>query len=243
MIEIRIDKFLSSQLNISRNDAKKLIKTALVTVKGIQVKKSDFLFNPDVDDVCVNHEKIEYKKNVYIMLNKPQGVVSAVEDNVQTTVVDILPDSLKRKGLFPAGRLDKDTVGFVLLTDDGEFAHNILSPAHHVPKTYLVEVENALSSAQLEKFTSGMKIGEENFKPAKISLTDEKSENENYIYKITITEGRYHQIKRMFAAVSNPVINLKRIAIGSLPLDESLLPGQARELTKEELSSISRIIV
>lgn len=238
MTEIRIDKFLSSQLNISRSDAKKLIKTAIVTINGKQIKKSDFSFNPNIDEVCVNREKIEYKKYIYIMLNKPQGVVSAVEDNVQTTVVDILPEALKRKGLFPAGRLDKDTVGFVLITDDGEFAHNILSPAHHVPKTYLVEVDNVLSSAQLEKFTSGMKIGEEIFKPAKISLTDEKSENGNYIYKITITEGRYHQIKRMFSAVSNPVIKLKRIAIGGLPLDESLLPGQARELTKEELNSI-----
>lgn len=238
MPEIRLDKFVASQLNISRSDAKKLIRKGEVILNGKAVSKSDSVVKTEVDTVSVCGKEITYKQYVYIMLNKPQGVVSAARDASDTTVVDILPENLKRKGLFPAGRLDKDTVGFVLITDNGEFAHDILSPSHHVPKTYLVEVERMLDEDEIKRFLSGMCIGTEQFKPAQLQLTEEKSEKGNFIYEIKISEGRYHQIKRMFAAVSNPVISLKRTAIGGLKLDENLNPGEARELSASEIETI-----
>lgn len=238
MPEIRLDKFVASQLNISRSDAKKLIRKGEVLLNGKEASKGDSVVKTDSDTVFVYGKEIAYKQYIYIMLNKPQGVVSAASDVSDITVVDILPENLKRKGLFPAGRLDKDTVGFVLITDDGEFAHDILSPSHHVPKTYLVEVERELNKDEIERFLSGMCIGMEQFKPAQLQLTDKKSENGNYIYEIKISEGRYHQIKRMFAAVSNPVVSLKRTAIGELKLDENLKPGEARELSTLEVKTI-----
>lgn len=238
MPEIRMDKFVASQLNISRSDAKKLIRKGQVILNGKAVSKGDSVVKTEADTVSVCGKEITYKQYVYIMLNKPQGVVSAASDASDTTVVDILPENLKRKGLFPAGRLDKDTVGFVLITDNGEFAHDILSPSHHVPKTYLVEVERILNEDEIKRFLSGMCIGTEQFKPAQLQLTEEKSEKGNFIYEIKISEGRYHQIKRMFAAVSNPVISLKRTAIGGLKLDENLNPGEARELSASEIETI-----
>lgn len=234
---IRLDKFLSSQLNISRSDAKRLLKRNAVTINGVCEKSGDVSITATEDIVCVNGKQIVYNKFIYIMLNKPKGIVSASSDNKDTTVIDILPEELKRSGLFPAGRLDKDTTGFVLITDDGEFAHNILSPSHHVPKTYLVEVAHPLDDCQLMRFRDGMLIGEELFKPAQLRPLN-KLDNNNFLYEITIIEGRYHQIKRMFASAGAPVLELKRISIGGLPLDPSLAEGASRLITREELLSI-----
>ncbi len=234
---IRLDKFLSSQLNISRSDAKRLLKRNAVTVNGDCEKSGDVSVSAAEDIVCVNGKQVVYNKFVYIMLNKPKGIVSASSDNKDMTVIDILPEELKRSGLFPAGRLDKDTIGFVLITDDGEFAHNILSPSHHVPKTYLVEVAHLLDDSQLMRFREGMIIGEELFKPAKLKFS-QKLDNNNFLYEISIVEGRYHQIKRMFASAGAPVLELKRISIGGLVLDPTLPEGASRLITREELLSI-----
>ena len=234
-----MDKFLSSQLNISRTDAKKLLRQGGVLVNSIIAKKADAAINPQTDKVSVNGNVIEYKKHIYIMLNKPKGIVSATTDGRDKTVIDILPDKLKRSGLFPAGRLDKDTTGFTLITDDGEFAHNILSPSHHVKKTYIVEVGRKVTEDEMKRFIDGMMIGDELFKPAQLRFMSENADTGNFQYEIKIIEGRYHQIKRMFASVSNPVLELTRTAIGGLELDTGLNPGEAREITKKELDKIT----
>ncbi len=234
---IRLDKFISSQMNISRSDAKKLLKKNFVTVNGEVVSSSDRMINTCVDVVSAYGKTISYMRHLYIMLNKPKGVVSASTDNKDITVVDILPDELKRNGLFPAGRLDKDTTGFVLITDDGEFAHNILSPSHHVQKTYIVEIAERLSFESEKRFLDGMIIGEELFKPAELSFISDTPSG-RCIYEIKIIEGRYHQIKRMFASTGNPVLELKRVAIGGLQLDSSLAPGEARLISDDELKRI-----
>ena len=235
MAIMRLDKFLSSQLNISRTDAKKLLRQKGVQVNGACVVKGEFQLDAVKDTVSVNGNILEYKEYIYIMLNKPKGVVSATEDANDVTVVDILPDSLRRNGLFPAGRLDKNTTGFVLITDNGAFAHDILSPAHHVPKTYIVDVEREVTEDEFRLFADGMLIGEELFKPAKLRFIERNAENNAFRYEIIIVEGRYHQIKRMFGSTGNPVIELERIAIGKLALDRSLKPGEARELTESDI--------
>lgn len=235
MAILRLDKFLSSQLNISRTDAKKLLRQKGVTVNGKSVVKGEFQLQTDNDVVSVNGKAVEYKEYIYIMLNKPKGVVSATEDSDDVTVIDILPESLKRSGLFPAGRLDKNTTGFVLITDNGAFAHDILSPSHHVPKTYIVDVEREVSSDEFGLFEKGMLIGDELFKPAKLKFLGKNEVSNTFRYEIIIVEGRYHQIKRMFGSTGNPVVELERIAIGKLPLDRSLLPGEARELTESDI--------
>lgn len=235
--KIRLDKYLSSQLNISRSDSKKLLKKKCVTVNGEVVVSADMIIDAVKDCVAVYGKKIEYIRFFYIMLNKPKGVVSASTDSSEVTVIDILPDEMKRSGLFPAGRLDKDTTGFVLITDDGEFAHDILSPSHHVQKTYIAEIANKLSEEDEKRFSDGMKIGDEFFKPAELQFLS-KIDNGHFLYEIKIVEGRYHQIKRMFAAVSNPVLELSRKAIGRLELDSVLMPGEARFITEDELGRI-----
>ncbi len=235
MAILRLDKFLSSQLNISRTDAKKLLRQKGVKVNGNSVIKGEFQLDTENDTVTVNGKSVEYKEYIYIMLNKPKGVVSATEDSDDVTVIDILPDSLKRSGLFPAGRLDKNTTGFVLITDNGAFAHDILSPSHHVPKTYIVDVEREVTADEFRLFEDGMLIGDELFKPAKLRFLENNAVNNAFRYEIIIVEGRYHQIKRMFGSTGNPVIELERIAIGKLALDRSLQPGEARELTESDI--------
>ena len=234
---VRLDKFLSSQLNISRSDSKKLLKKKCVTVNGSVVVASDMSIDASSDVVAVHGEKIEYNRYYYIMLNKPKGVVSATNDINDVTVIDILPEEMKRNGLFPAGRLDKDTTGFVLITDNGGFAHDILSPSHHVKKTYYVDVTEMLSDDDIKRFLDGMMIGDELFKPAELRFL-QKADNGLFRYEIKIVEGRYHQIKRMFASVGHPVIELFRFAIGQLEIDSSLLPGEARFITADELKLI-----
>jgi 16S rRNA pseudouridine516 synthase len=183
----------------------------------------------------VNGEKFSYKKHIYIMMNKPDGIVSASRDPKEKTVIDIVPDRLKRPGLFPAGRLDKDTTGFVLITDDGEFAHNILSPRHHIDKTYLAETSEIINESYLSEMRNGMLLGDEQLLEAEIDLVC----NDNLpVYRIVLREGKYHQIKRMIASTNASLISLKRIKMGNLSLDNTLAPGECREITEEEFRLI-----
>ena len=233
---IRLDKFLSSQLAVSRTDAKKLIRQKRVAVNGQLALNADLQIDPACDAVFLNDKQITYRRFLYIMQNKPKGVVSASADG-NTTVVDILPEDLKRPGLFPAGRLDKDTTGFVLITDDGPFAHSLLSPAHHVEKTYVVTLEREVTACELAEITAGMQIGGERFRPARLRYLNPAEGG--FRYEIVLTEGRYHQIKRMFGAQKNAVCALERVKIGALSLDPSLAPGESRALTEEEIRLLS----
>ncbi len=232
----RIDKWLSAG-QYSRKEAKQLIKDRRVMLNGKPVTDAGQKVNADTDEVLLDGKPFSLKKYIYIMLNKPQGVVSASRSPNEKTVVDLVPEHLKRNGLFPAGRLDKDTTGFVLITDDGAFAHNILSPKHHVEKTYLVTVENPLTKDGKMRLEEGLEMRDgTRFLPAYVK----QSEEDPCVFEVKICEGKYHQIKRMFAAVGSPVAALKRTHIGKLALDETLQPGQARELTKEEFEQITK---
>ena len=231
---MRLDKLIASQGKYSRNDVKKLIRDGLVTVDGEKAATSDIQVNPETSEVVVDGTPLCYREHVYIMLNKPAGVVSATDDREHETVLDLVPDGLKRPGLFPAGRLDADTTGFVLITDDGDFAHKILSPKNHVEKTYIAELADPISEDDVEKLESGIVLKDEiRCLPAKIKVLEERK------IEIKICEGKYHQIKRMIAATGNRVLVLKRTKIGGLPLDIDLLPGNCREITQEELGVIT----
>ena len=232
----RIDKLIASQGLLSRNDVKTMIKRGEVSVNGVVIKDSSVKVSYE-DDIVVNGKPLKQTEFTYIMLNKPKGVVSASEDKRDKTVVDILPDELKRKNLFPAGRLDKDTTGFCLITDDGDFAHRILSPSRHVDKTYIATVDKKINFANARKaFKDGIVLADGTvLLSADLELL---SDDDNQSFKVVIKEGKYHQVKRMFASLGTTVTELKRISIGGLALDDNLEEGEARLLTAEELSKI-----
>lgn len=231
----RLDKIIASQGKHSRSDVKKLIKAGRVTVNGAVVKSSDIKCDAEKDEIAVDGAVINYKKHLYIMLNKPKGVISATEDTSQKTVLDLVPPELFRQGLFPAGRLDSDTTGFVLLTDDGDFAHRILSPKNHIMKTYHATLAHSLSDEDIIHFKEGLTLKDgTTCLEAHVRMLKGK---EN-VAEIKICEGKYHQVKRMFASLGNKVLELKRVQMGNLPLDEDLPEGKCRELTQEELGLI-----
>ncbi len=231
---MRIDKFISEQLVISRSDAKALLKRSEVTINGSVVKSADTKFDPEKDTVAVRGEKIVYRQFMYIMLNKPDGVVCATRDGLSSTVLELLPENFRRKGLFPAGRLDKDTEGFVFITDDGALAHKMLSPKNHVEKEYIVTLEKPAEEDYINIFASGMTIdGGEICLPAKLSLTDN-----SYVVRLVLHEGKYHQVKRMMEAVGNKVTHLKRVRMGGITLDPKLSAGECREITAQELERL-----
>ena len=231
---LRLDRYLSAQLNISRSDAKELIKKRLVTVNGTTAKLYDMKIVTGQDTVCAEGKEIIYRKYVYIMLNKPAGVVCAVRDELSPTVLELIPPELRRKGLFPAGRLDKDTEGFVFITDDGELAHKMLSPKSHVDKIYYAELDHEADESYIKSFEEGMTIdGDEKCLPAKIELLPDRKK----VY-ITLHEGKYHQVKRMIHALGNEVVFLKRMQIGGIPLDDSLPLGGCREIMHKEIEKI-----
>ncbi len=232
----RLDKLIASQGLLSRNDVKNMVKRGEVSVNGIVVKDSSLKVSYE-DDIKIKGESLSQTEYIYIMLNKPKGVVSASEDKRDKTVVDILPDELKRKNLFPAGRLDKDTTGFSLITDDGDFAHRILSPARHVDKTYIAAVSDKIDYEKAKKaFADGVVLGDGTvLLSAELELIDD---SDKQIFKVVIKEGKYHQIKRMFASLGTSVIELKRVAIGGLALDPGLQEGEARIITENELKLI-----
>lgn len=230
---MRLDKTIASQGEYSRKEVKNLLRKGLVQVNGITAKDPAMQVDPESAAIVVNGVPLQYQEHVYLMLNKPKGVVSATEDRNQKTVLDLVPEELFRPGLFPAGRLDGDTTGFILLTDDGAFAHRILSPKNHIQKTYVALLEHEISAEDREAFSKGilLKDGAECL-PAELTVL------EGNVVQIKICEGKYHQIKRMFAARGNRVLELMRTHMGQLELDPSLEEGECRPLTEAELEQI-----
>ena len=233
----RLDKAIAMQGALSRSEVKTLIRKGEVTVNGQVVKSADFGVDFDSDTIAVQGRELTLRQHLYLMMNKPKGVVSASEDRHERTVVDLVPERLFRKGLFPAGRLDKDTTGFVLLTDDGAFAHDILSPKKHIPKTYHALVDGPITEQMERDFAQGIRIGPDQTLPA--SLKKLSSCERGDWGEVILREGLYHQIKRMFGVYGAGVNALHRDAIGGLALDESLAAGQWRELTADEVAKIT----
>ena len=231
---MRLDKFVSDAAALTRSESRKAIKYGRVSVEGI-VTKDISMHIPENANVLFDGEEIFYKKFVYIMLNKPQGYVSATEDKKQRTVLDLLDPSYARYQLFPVGRLDIDTEGFLLLTNDGETAHNLLSPNKNFGKTYFLRLENDISDKEIDLLEKGVDIGECITKEAKAKRI---SENE---IELTITEGKFHQIKRMAKAVGNNVVYLKRLSYGELYLDKGLEIGEYRPLTEYEVQYLYNV--
>ncbi len=248
-MQLRLDRLVCSQTGMSRREAKELIRKREILLNGKPCTAEEKV-DPQVDTVSVKGETIFYRQYLYVMLNKPKGVVSATEDEVHRTVLDLLPEPLKRKGMFPAGRLDKDTRGFVLLTDDGAFAHDILSPRNHVEKTYLLQTDIPMDASDVEAFAQGIAIGGGDVcMPAMLRAVaplDFRTACQgvyvragSFCYgEITIREGMYHQIRRMLQMRGKRVIELKRVKIGGLQLLGSLPEGQARMLTQEEIAQL-----
>lgn len=228
----RLDKFLCDMGIGTRSEVKGLLKKGQVFVNGIVQKSPDVKINPETDKITFQGKQLQYQQYYYFMLHKPAGVVTATEDKSQQTVMSLLDEQM-RKDLFPVGRLDKDTEGLLLITNDGELAHALLSPRKHVPKTYLVEVPEKLHLEQIEALEKGVDIGDDKITlPAKVNVLDE-----THIH-LTICEGRYHQVKRMLKTVGSEVLYLKRVSFGPLFLDESLQKGSYRALTEEEITQL-----
>ena len=230
----RLDKLIASRTDFSRKEVQKLVKGGLVLLNGCAVSSADTKVDPLTDQVTVQGRPVQMSPHVYIMLNKPQGVISASSDPSAPTVVDLVPEQLRRPGLFPAGRLDKDTEGFVLITDDGQFAHRILSPRSHLPKTYLVEVDVPIPPQVAEDFAAGMAfLSGERCMPATLRIGPKNCQGQ-----VVLREGMYHQIKRMFLKHRLTVVRLKRIKMGGLALDDKLAPGECREITSIEIEKL-----
>lgn len=233
MATLRLDKYLADMGLGTRTEVKQFIKKGQVLVNDEVVKKPETKVSTADDEILCCGEKVGYTEYEYIMLNKPQGVVSATEDKHDKTVLDLITDS-GRKDLFPVGRLDKDTEGLLLLTNDGKLAHELLAPKKHVPKTYFVIVDGVVNEDDVKLFEQGFQVDADLFaKPAKLEIVQAKEKSEVYL---TITEGKFHQVKRMFQAVDKPVLYLKRVQMGGLKLDPNLALGEYRQLTEEELA-------
>ena len=232
---MRLDKYLAETAQCTRSEAKTLLQKGKVTVNGALCKKGDTQLR-EADVVAVEGRPLAYQKFVYIMLNKPEGVVSASTDKRDTTVVDLLGDAYPRRELFPAGRLDKTSTGFVLLTDDGGFAHDILAPKRHVSKTYTVTLDTPLTAAMKAGFAAGVTLADGTaLSPAEVeALTPD-----GLTVRVLLKQGVYHQIKRMFGVYGAGVNALHRDAIGGLALDAALAPGQWRELSDAEVAEIT----
>lgn len=229
---MRLDKYLSDATAHSRRDIRQLVKRNAVTVNGIAPRSVDMKIDENQDVVCVNGEKVFYRKFIYLMLNKPQGYLSATEDDRDPVVVDLVPDELKHFAPFPVGRLDKDTEGLLLLTNDGQFDHELMSPRKNLYKRYYAELDAPANAADIELFASGMEFREFTAKPARLEISPD---DPCKVY-VEIAEGKYHQVKRMCERAGKNVLFLKRVAIGSLQLDPALENGKVRELTAGELS-------
>lgn len=229
---MRLDKFLCDTAGLTRTEAKNAVKKGQIAVNGQVQKTADFKVKENTDTVTFQGKPLSYAAFHYYMLHKPAGVITATEDKKESTVMDILREE-KVKNLFPVGRLDKDTEGLLLITDDGELAHNLLSPKKHVDKEYLVKVRDSISEEDCRKLSEGVDIGDEKpTAPAKVERVAEKE------ILLTIREGRFHQVKRMLQAVGNEVLYLKRLSMGSLRLPEDLEKGAYRQLSEEEIYKI-----
>ena len=232
---IRLDKFLSEMGVGTRQEVKQYIRKGKVEVDGEIAKRPELKVDETKANVTLDGERIGYASYVYYMLNKPSGVVSATEDKREKTVIDLIKGQ-KRKDLFPVGRLDKDTVGLLLITNDGNLAHRLLSPKHHVDKCYFTRVTGQIHEEDIHRFKEGLDIGDEKKTlPADLEIF---SSGEISEAKVTICEGRYHQVKRMFEAIGCKVIYLKRLSMGSITLDPALEKGAFRKLTEEEIAAL-----
>ncbi|MSS64047.1 pseudouridine synthase [Velocimicrobium porci] len=243
---IRLDKYLADMGLGTRTEVKEYIKKGKITVDGLVIKKPEQKINANEQKICMEGKQIVYEEWEYYMLNKPAGVVSAVSDAREKTVIDLITTT-KRKDLFPVGRLDKDTEGLLLITNDGKLSHSLLSPKKHVDKTYYAKIDGMITEKEIEQFAKGICLKEESKRekrkgtegiftlPAKLKILSSADCSE---VEITIQEGKYHQVKRMFEAVGTKVIYLKRLAMGNLVLDKALRPGEYRPLTEEEVEQL-----
>ena len=234
--KIRLDKFLCDSLNITRKEAKEAVRKGKVTINDQIVKKPEYKLDVDDDQVEFDHRPVVFEQFHYLMLHKPQGVVSATKDKHDKTVLDLIHEDYKDK-LFPVGRLDKDTEGLLLLTDDGMLAHELLSPKKHVDKVYYAKVSGRFTDEEIKKFQEGLDIGNgESAKEADLEILKAGEDQSEVL--ITITEGKFHQVKRMVKAVGSEVLYLKRLSMGSLKLDEELKIGTYRRLSEAELQKL-----
>ena len=230
----RLDKVISMQTEYSRKDVKKLVLSKRVTVNGEMVLKSDIKVDEINDEILIDGKKLNIQKNIYLILNKPMGYISATEDKTQKTVLELIDSKYSHRELFPAGRLDKDTTGMMIITDDGVFAHNILAPKKHIKKIYEVTIDISVTDDMRRGFEEGVKLNDGICKAAKLEKIGE------YEARVTLVEGRYHQIKRMFGCFGAKVEKLHRICMGNLYLPEDLEEGKSRELTEEELDLLQK---
>ncbi|MDT2815295.1 pseudouridine synthase [Vagococcus carniphilus] len=239
---MRLDKFLSHTGFGSRKEVKALLKKKQVSVNGVLAKDGKFNINEFEDEVAVSDEVVIYKKFAYYMLNKPKGVVSATEDNLHRTVLDLISAQDRLPGLFPVGRLDKDTTGLLLITNDGDLSHQLLSPKKKVPKLYEAQIAGIMTEEDVLSFSKGITIsGNEECLPANLVVlsTDELANSSRV--QLEIVEGKFHQVKRMVEAVGKKVVELNRLSMGGLTLDDSLKKGSYRELLKEELDELLKV--
>lgn len=236
---MRLDKYLAEMGVGTRQEVKKQIRQGKAAVNGTVVKAADTKIDETCDEVTISSRNISYVSYEYYMLNKPAGVVSATEDRRDTTVIDLIKEK-KRKDLFPVGRLDKDTEGLLLITNDGDLAHRLLAPKKHVDKVYYAKIDGMVTEEDVKRFAEGIDIGaeeEEMTRPAKLDIMKSAEESE---IRLTIHEGKFHQVKRMFLAVGKEVTYLKRERMGTLCLDENLKPGEYRLLTEEEIENVRK---
>ena len=231
----RIDKIIASQGLYSRSDVKYLVNRKRVAIDGEVVRSSSQKADPEKNVITIDGKPLTVKKQIYLMLHKPKGYVSATEDKEHQTVLALVPPEWKGRDLFPAGRLDKDTTGLMIITDDGVLAHNILSPRKHVQKVYGVELDIPVTEEMQQGFAAGVELNDGLCKEAKLVITGEKTA------EVTLKEGRYHQIKRMFGCYGAKVVELHRIAMGDLYLPDDLAEGECRELTEEELKKLQML--
>ncbi len=230
---MRIDKLLANMGFGTRKEVKQLLKKGLVRINEKIVKEPKSQVNPEQENVTVNGEMVEYKEFIYLMMNKPQGVISATEDKHDQTVIDLLEEEDSIFAPFPVGRLDKDTEGLLLITNDGHLAHQLLSPKKHVPKTYFAHINDNVTEFDIAAFSKGVELDDGYVtKPGVLTIIESGPISK---IELIITEGKFHQVKRMFEAVGKKVIYLQRIKMGPLPLDETLELGEYRELTEEEV--------
>ena len=232
---MRLDKFLKENGICSRSEAKKILKQGLVVVNGEVIKDSDFKIDENNDVISYDGQVINYQEYVYLMVNKPAGVICATEDYKDRTILDLV-NEYKHKSLFPFGRLDKDSVGLVILSNNGQLAHELLSPKKHVDKKYYLKIKGKLTGEDVEAFKEGIVL-EDGYKCKSAILEIVSSEDISECYA-TISEGKFHQLKRMFVMLGKEVVYLKRVSFGKVILDESLKEGEYRELTQEEIDSL-----
>lgn len=238
---LRLDKYLCDMQIGSRAEVKELIKKKRIKVNEETVTKPELKIDTDNDIIKFDDEIINYQEYEYFMLNKPQGVISATNDKSDKTVIDLINDA-KRKDLFPVGRLDKDTEGLLLITNDGELSHNLLSPKKHVDKTYFAKVKGHITDEEVLKFKNGLVVDETfTAKPARLHVLEFNAADNTTDIQITIHEGKFHQIKRMFEAVGSEVLYLKRLSMGTLLLDKNLMPGEYRKLSQEEINALKGV--